>query len=1235
MQSFDHKTGHPQVGHGPDLLQSTEMAERDEDNETMLEPVVTLEGDLLEHRDEDEGNEGDDDDKYLDRLGPNSRGPMHPPPERSKFWRYNRQLLDQGKLAEEWARRLEHHALLLVERLFEYLAGIQLDVSAPQGISLPASAIAWLASQIYPTHCDSGRNAYGRQKEPFCMGASMRDRITLLKYLLPRCTHLRVTSDKWPPPIKREKRKEGYDAPSFEGNDIAFSDLSVHSALTMETWTAAPTSIQSFLSYYHGIQNRPRADLRIFSSLKVLFLDKIAPEWIVNLPAGLQLLRVDRSGMFNLTQFLLPTSPEPGYNVRSMKMLTHLRMSHCAIGELSGLRGRRAMPASGSDTLATHIVGIPPPLSRFPNLVSVCLSNNELRTVRSAFAGLSSLSMLSRINLSFNFLTSLKGCNAMVGNIKELVLTGNCLTTVKGIDKCYSLEILYLDSNSFQDVADVATLANLPELTMLYLHDNPLVDNDPKGYRVRIFDLFKESRFGSLLPNATYRQLLQILPALDGEPASKKELVGLRGLTFTQSVVQNTPEMQVKPTVLSIKDNQFAGEAPMPSLLSVAKPRRVLRSGKRRRARVDDDPPMNSLNYKHTEGVLTLPPLQFSVQDIIASFSACDEIVDLSRSEISADDGLVSAIKVILAEESTEDSVYATSEQAEKQPGDNLFSDAVKSPPTSPNKTRKRPTVTSHQGEMSFLSLSPIKAVDESHDVDTPPDDVISVGNIRNELQLTVTNDAIEHVGIKETTSRSSTNPFSSSFKTPKDELPECEELMDILPQTMVTFPEHVWGGNHDALSIASSLGTNTLDFPEENKYYTAEKNSFYDGPDLYKHLSVATNLELYFKSFVFNLSHDDERNRSFAGSLSDEDMSKMILETAPRIQLRPLDRKTAESLMMDRSVGIKSLTMHETFVRIWKENVIACGKSATRRVSPHRTPRRSFHGDSLFSNGKLEKVCDTRTLILCSSNAAIYLIPAFDQSTSDIKKKNDKRGFPSPIPQEALFQNSQWPHALARHPIHTLHRITIGFGFQRLTLHFGPGSAFEQTVMGNEYAYVLTTCNKMRTVELLQQLQEQKREESTKASTLLATKMTIDNDDKQVLDALSAAVAPSVVGVILHYQILYQRWKHGDRGVVRRVCVVTDQQLFLLDEDYVGDGSESFEPGARTFGEVLFRVVDSADLNQVSQIQAAGFDPKAITIVIRPKSRLQRTRNWRLNCHHAEGAERLVEDVRKAVACG
>jgi hypothetical protein len=89
---------------------------------------------------------------------------------------------------------------------------------------------------------------------------------------------------------------------------------------------------------------------------------------------------------------------------------------------------------------------------------------------------------------------------------------------------------------------------------------------------------------------------------------------------------------------------------------------------------------------------------------------------------------------------------------------------------------------------------------------------------------------------------------------------------------------------------------------------------------------------------------------------------------------------------------------------------------------------------------------------------------------------------------------------------------------------------------------------------------------------------------------------------------------------------------MYLLDEDYVGDGSESFEAGARELGEVCFRMVDDAAIEQVSEVQAALDDPNSVTVVIKPLSRLQRYHRWRLVCHDREGAERLVEDIRKAM---
>ena len=1210
-----------------------------------MEPVVTLEGDLVEHRGDDENG----DERQQLKIG--SSRPCPPNHSEQKYLWNSRvsQPVHPGKLAEELARRLEHHSLLLIERLFEYLSRIKPDTNSSQGLTLPASAIGWLASQLYPTYRDEG-GTHGRQKDTAWMGASMRDRLSLLKYLLPRATHLRITAEKWPPPVSRTRKNAGPDSiTSLEGNDILFSDMSVHSALTIETSVAAPPSLQAFLLYYHSLQNHPRVDLRVFSNLTVLFLDRVPPEWITNMSAGLQLLRVDRSGIFDLTRFLFtPTScnhDSEEAHPAPFKMLTHLKLSHCAIGELSGLRGKRFLTPrnqQNSDPLTIEHLSTPPPLSKLTNLVCVCLSHNELRTVRSAFAGFSSLTMLSRVDLSFNFLTNMNGCNTMIGNIKELILTGNQLRSVQGLDKCYSLETLNLDGNEFQDVADIATLANLPELTMLHMRDNPLAEKDQKGYRVRVFDLFKESRTNSLLPGSTYRQLLYILPVLDGEPASKRELVRLCGLIFKQSVVQ--ADVTQNTQLSSINDKQSLqgtqGEAVLPLMirlpsLMVSRPRRVLRYGKRRQARVDDS---NQLLFERDKLFVesAVPPtLRFSVHDVITSLttSSPDPGIDLNSSEISVDDGLVNALKVILAEESMDELMHGSFDRAEKEDVVDNDTDKELVPPRPSTELLilHEKTAMHHSREMSYMSLSTIKLDDESGpDLNTNTFELSSIIVPLTGPSLNVETEIVDsiHNGLNDELVQ---NGSTSKSTGDRQSLSSPKEAMDILPKSMVSFPEHVWGNKNDTQSIASSLGTNTHDFSVKDKYHLAEENSYYDGPDLYKHLSVMMNLELYFKSFVF-VSENPEMNQSFAGQLNDEQLSTMLLETAPRIQLRPLDRKTMESLNKAQAIGIKATSMNETFLRIWREDVLACGKPAARRVAPYRNPRRTFHGDSMFSNGKLEKVCGSRKLILSCTNAAIYVIPDYDQSATESQNKYERRRFPSPIPQEALFQNAPWPHALARHPIHTLHRITIGFGFQRLTVRFGPGSAVEQSVMGNEYTYVITTCNKLRTISLLQRLQDQTKEASSKVSTYEVKQMTIDNDDKQVLDALSTAVAPSIVGIVLHYQILQQRWKHGNRGVVRRVCVVTDEHIFLLDEDYVGDGSESFEAGARKFGEVNFRLVDSADLEQVSHIHAAGFDPHAITIIVRPKSRLQRIRNWRLRCYDAEGAERLVEDVRKAV---
>jgi len=285
------------------------------------------------------------------------------------------------------------------------------------------------------------------------------------------------------------------------------------------------------------------------------------------------------------------------------------------------------------------------------------------------------------------------------------------------------------------------------------------------------------------------------------------------------------------------------------------------------------------------------------------------------------------------------------------------------------------------------------------------------------------------------------------------------------------------------------------------------------------------------------------------------------------------------------------------------------------------------------FKGGTALKTSETRKVILCLSNLAVYLISDHDRSLGM------ERSFPSPIPAEATFEKAFWPHAFSCHPIKYLKRITIGFGFQRLVMHFKlpdvSGQLYIQPDNENmstfDYTYIVFTCNKRQTIELLQRLQSTVKgyaHNSNHDDTLC-----IDNDDKTVLDALGAALAPRPVGVILHYQILWQRWKNGERQPVRRVCVLTDDQIHLLNENYSGDGSNLIEKDEGNDGEVFMNMVDSSELIRVLEICAADEDPRLITLVIQAPSKLRRPHRWRLFCKDGESAEKLIEDVRKAVA--
>lgn len=69
---------------------------------------------------------------------------------------------------------------------------------------------------------------------------------------------------------------------------------------------------------------------------------------------------------------------------------------------------------------------------------------------------------------------SMKEIFMHIGNVKELILSGNEISSVQGLDRLFSLERLSLDENKIEHLADISRLAKLPFLMNLDIKGNPL-----------------------------------------------------------------------------------------------------------------------------------------------------------------------------------------------------------------------------------------------------------------------------------------------------------------------------------------------------------------------------------------------------------------------------------------------------------------------------------------------------------------------------------------------------------------------------------------------------------------------------------------------------------------------------------------------------------------------------------------------------------------------------------------
>lgn len=471
--------------------------------------------------------------------------------------------------------------------------------------------------------------------------------------------------------------------------------------------------------------------------------------------------------------------------------------------------------------------------------------------------------------------------------------------------------------------------------------------------------------------------------------------------------------------------------------------------------------------------------------------------------------------------------------------------------------------------------------------------------------------------------------------RTSKQKQNKLEYLLGRIDETKVE-PREDNNAASDILPVSSKLHLQESSV-EKREYSNRGAVSFsdghdflsdqhYDGPIQHAHLVVTAtddNLRLYFRTQLFGIPAED-------------DFEEQPLR--PRILVHRLDKVIGLNERRKKGLDVKT----EAFVDLWRVDLLACGRQAVSRLPPKLSTTKKADGEDVTSEDKY--IADSRRVIACISDEGLYLIPdEYIDVTDDapiFRRGRDNRKFPEPIHPEALFNDGYWAHAFARHPFDLLVRITIGFQFERLALHFDvPATSSKDgaKIVGNEmvsYTYVLLTRSKHRTMSILRALQIRAREAKIDTMSIgnVEDGFIIENDDQFFLDAINNAVSPMPPGTVLHYKLLYQQWgSKSKRYSVRRACVVTDEYVFLLDEHYYGDGCKpSF--GQNTDGSVGFQCRDFTPLKNISEVCAANVDPRCIKIVVKSGSYFRFSRSWRLLCSDGRAAEELVENVRRAM---
>jgi len=351
--------------------------------------------------------------------------------------------IDEGSLVSEWRRKKESKSPTTHQKNKKKRA---------RGLTLPASAIGWLSSQLLDDIDDTD-----------ILDDVPRQQLDCVHMLLRRVSSLRISGEVWPPPHPstiKGKSKKNLDEGKKSLTTNLLSKLAIDTGSIDDESSCgtggpstvhdviSPPTLSKFQYYHHELQYNPHVNMIFFPNVSKLVINGIPPNWISNLDTcnRLDVFQLERGCILDVNMLFFPgdviptvdtslhedniprnlslidedmekkveatiehqTDDDHKDDIKQQPILTatpfeyksisKLKLSNCAMGETAGLRGIKRRRRSNN-------VPRIPPLARFPNLTSLNLSNNELFKSKTVFAGLSALPLLSSIDLSYNRLS--------------------------------------------------------------------------------------------------------------------------------------------------------------------------------------------------------------------------------------------------------------------------------------------------------------------------------------------------------------------------------------------------------------------------------------------------------------------------------------------------------------------------------------------------------------------------------------------------------------------------------------------------------------------------------------------------------------------------------------------------------------------------------------------------------------------------------------------------------------